>query len=67
MNIVIESAIELTKDQKQSLAKKLNHDQIEFKVDPNLIGGLRVISPQKILDLSLKARLAMLKQNLNTQ
>lgn len=71
MKIKVESAIELTPKQTESIQKQIQQAYgdkaiIGFEVDPNLIGGIRIVSPEKTLDLSLAARLSQLNQALQT-
>lgn len=71
MRVTIESAIELSDSQTAALNKKVveafgKKVEIFHKIDPNLIGGLRIITPHKTVDLSLAARLAQLNHSLQT-
>ncbi len=69
MQVIVESAIELTKTQKTDLEKKistkLTNPQITYNIDPNIIGGLRIQVGAQVVDLSLKAKLNQLQQNLS--
>ncbi len=64
---VIESAVELTQDLKDDVLKNLKarySDDVtsEFKVVPDLLGGMRVRVGSDIWDGSVKARLDRLSQ-----
>jgi len=69
MNIVVETAIELDGSQVQEIEKKINKlitgkKSISYQVDPNIIGGMRIITPHKTVDMSLAARLDLVNQAL---
>lgn len=69
MNLQVESAIVLPETQKQALLQKLealfpSPLEVEFQVDPKIIGGLRIICPEKTYDLSLKARLNQVSESI---
>ncbi|MBN2501871.1 MAG: F0F1 ATP synthase subunit B [Anaerolineales bacterium] len=69
-NAVVTSAVPLT-DQEQETVKtdvvsKLGKDaQVSFKVDPRILGGLRVQVGGKVLDGSVSGNLESMRQNLN--
>ncbi len=65
----VTSAIELGEEQKQEILKvlaKLSGKEVDptFEVDPSLIGGVVVRVGDKIIDGSIKTRLATLKSRL---
>lgn len=69
MKIIIESAIELSSTQIASLETKLGEIfnsklNLEFQVSEDVIGGIRIVAPNKTLDLSLAAKLTLLKASL---
>ena len=69
MNIKVQSANLLTSELKESLEKKLTEIfdsplNIDYHQDPNVIGGLRITTPSKVLDLSLAAKLNGLRESL---
>jgi F-type H+-transporting ATPase subunit delta len=59
--IVVESAIELTAAHKQSLISTLagrpHSGEVQFRVNPELIGGLKVIHGDQVLDTSVQSKL----------
>lgn len=71
MKIIVESAIKLSAKQQTSINQWITStDQdvvVEYRVSPELLGGLRVVMPQKTIDLSVAARLAQLKQVIHQQ
>jgi len=68
MKFVIESVVELTLAQKKALeskAKKVDKTAtFDYLLDKSLIGGLRISSNSKVLDLTLKAKLNQLRSEL---
>ena len=71
MKVKIESSVALTVDQKKLLIEKLNLQlkvsvDAEFIVDTKLIGGIRITTPTRTYDLSVKARLSQLADNLTS-
>ena len=71
MNIVVESAIKLDTSTQQQLQKQLSglsKSKLSFtyKTEPNLVGGLRITTPSKVVDLSLAAKLNQLRNTLLT-
>ncbi|HSW89659.1 MAG TPA: F0F1 ATP synthase subunit delta [Patescibacteria group bacterium] len=68
MNILIESAVKLEKEQEEKilavLNKKFGNDiSADFKVDNDLIGGLRVtINGSERIDLSVRGRLSQIEK-----
>lgn len=59
MIIVVESAIKLDKDTQTDLEKLLasRGSEIEYKVNPSVLGGLRVTIGGKRIDASLAGKL----------
>lgn len=69
MLVTIESSLDLSADQKKALTQKLTtiyqqNLELEFKVDPKIIGGLRLTTPTTTTDLTLAAKLNTLKLSL---
>ena len=63
------SAKELTEAEKQKLIEKLSEKmnlkiQIETEIDPNMIGGVIVLTHNQIIDGSIRHGLDMIEQNL---
>lgn len=54
---VVKSAVPLTSEQKERIAKSLKDENIKWQVDEDIIGGLVVEQGGERLDLSLKNRL----------
>lgn len=65
--LLVESVIPLTKDQLEQI-KALTRDktisQVENRVMPDLIGGMRLSLRGKVIDLSLKSRIINLRAKL---
>ncbi|MFZ5652522.1 MAG: F0F1 ATP synthase subunit delta [Bacillota bacterium] len=66
---VVTSAVEMTSDEKQSLAEILNKitgQKVEtsYSVDPSLIGGVVVRIGDRVIDGSIRTRLATLREHL---
>ena len=59
--IQVESAIELSTADKQALMSNLSSKphsgEIQFKVSPELIGGLRITHGDQVLDTSVQSKL----------
>jgi F-type H+-transporting ATPase subunit delta len=69
MTVTITSATTLAPQQAAALRAKLtaalgDHIDCQFREDPTLLGGLRIQTPTKTIDLSLAARLNQLKHQL---
>jgi F-type H+-transporting ATPase subunit delta len=69
MTVRIQSAVALTNAQmdeiKQKLHKTFNESiEIDNQVDPELLGGLRLVLPDKVVDLTLAAKLSQLAETL---
>ncbi|MCH7691685.1 MAG: ATP synthase F1 subunit delta, partial [candidate division Zixibacteria bacterium] len=63
------SAKELTEAEKQKLIEKLSKKmnlkiQIETEIDPNMIGGVIVLTHDQIIDGSIRYGLDMIEQSL---
>ncbi|SDN42617.1 ATP synthase F1 subcomplex delta subunit [Desulfonauticus submarinus] len=63
------TAIELEEELKTEIAKKLEEQSkskvvLDYKVDPNILGGLVLKVGDKVLDASIKAQLQILKENI---
>lgn len=72
MHITVESAIELDQSQKDELKQKISSQigepvNLSFTVDRKILGGLRIITPKKTIDLSIKAKLNQLETTLSNQ
>ncbi|MEZ4656419.1 MAG: ATP synthase F1 subunit delta [Caldilineaceae bacterium] len=66
----IVSAIELTQKEQESLRNKLVADYgdgltFAFRVDPSLLGGLRVRVGDRLIDTSVASRLSALRETLS--
>jgi F-type H+-transporting ATPase subunit delta len=59
--LIVESAVELTAADKQELIKQLSDKprlgEIQFRVNPELVGGLKIIHGDRVMDLSVQSRL----------
>ena len=71
MKITIESSIALSAEQQANLEEKLAKQlkatiKPSFVVDSSLLGGLRITTPTKTYDLSIKSRLSQLSEELNS-
>ncbi len=64
MKILIESAIKLEKDQQTEIEKTLQSKGSEFsyKVNPDILGGLRVTLGGKRIDLSLAGKVGQVNK-----
>ncbi len=69
MKITVYSVQPLSKDQLNTLKEKFKAKvadvELDNQIDPSLISGLRFVTPTKVVDLSLKARLNQLKSQLS--
>lgn len=69
MKIIVYSVQPLSEEQLQALKNKFQTQvadvKIDNQIDPSLISGLRFVTPTKVVDLSLKARLNQLKSQLS--
>jgi F0F1-type ATP synthase delta subunit len=69
MKIRVESAISLSPAQTKALTDKLQQilgtkPTIKFVVNPDLLGGLKLVTQEKVIDLSIKVQLESLTDNL---
>ncbi len=67
---LVTSALPLTKDEEETVKKDVlqklgGKGEVEFKVDPNILGGLVVRVGDKVLDGSVAGQLNSLRQNLS--
>lgn len=67
---IVTSALPLTKQEEETVQKDVlkklgSEGEVEFKVDPNILGGLVVRIGDKVLDGSVSGQLNMLSQNLS--
>ncbi|MDH5607666.1 MAG: F0F1 ATP synthase subunit B [Anaerolineae bacterium] len=60
---VVTSALPLTDKEKKDVAKALS-GEVEFKVDPSILGGLVVRMGDKVMDGSVAGKLDTMRQNL---
>ena len=68
---VIESAVALTANQRKKLEKMLAEKlgkkmKVSFKVNPQLLGGLKITVGSLVIDRSLRGKLLALKENLES-
>ncbi len=61
---VVTSALPLTDAEKEAVSKGLK-GKVEYKVNPNILGGLVIRVGDKVLDASVAGKLDSLRQNLN--
>jgi len=69
MVVTVESSISLTADQKKFLVSKLTSIykkdiELNVKIDPKIIGGLRLTTDTNTTDLTIAAKLNTLKLSL---
>ncbi len=68
----VTSAVELSDSQKEAVVKKLlattryNSFEIEYKVDPSILGGLIIRIEDRVVDSSLKTQLDKLTKELSS-
>jgi F-type H+-transporting ATPase subunit delta len=59
--VMVETAKPLDAHEKNEISElvfeKWNTKQVEFLVDPNLLGGMKIQQGDKVLDLSVRAKL----------
>jgi len=60
----VTSALPLTEDEQETVKKSFDAKDVNFKVDPGILGGLVVKIGDKILDGSVAGKLEGLRQNL---
>ena len=61
----VTSALPLTADEQKSVESALKAESVEFKVNPNILGGLIVRVGDKVVDNSVSAQMNALKDSLN--
>ena len=69
LGVSVFSAVPLTHDQTLRLENKLQrmfdkHINMTVKIDPTLLGGLRVIAGHTVIDNTIKNRLAEMKKSI---
>lgn len=66
MKIIIESVIKLDKDQQTEIEKllKVHGSEFEYRVNPSILGGLRVTLGGKRIDASLLGKIDSVAQAL---
>lgn len=67
MTVTVYSSIDLTEAQKEKLVKNLKNKygktvNAEYKTDKSLIGGIKIVMEDKVLDGSIEKRLQSLKE-----
>lgn len=67
MTILIESAIKLDKEQTTEIEKTLKGQgsDFEYKVNPDILGGLRVTIGGKRIDLSLAGKVNQISKSIS--
>lgn len=60
----VTSALPLTSDEQESVKKNFDAKNVDFKVDPSILGGLVVKIGDKVLDGSVAGKLEGLRQSL---
>ncbi len=67
MKIIIESAIKIDKDQQAEIEKTLKSQgsEFEYKVNPEILGGLRVTIGGKRIDLSLAGKVNQITKSIS--
>ena len=69
MKVFIESSVALEQKHRKDIETKLSSTsgetlEFEYKTDPSLLGGLRIVTPTKVVDMSLAAKLNQLNSSL---
>lgn len=72
INVKVETAVELNASQRDKLTGVLTQQlgqeiQLVNQVNPQIIGGMRIVTPQKTIDLTLAAKLNQLYTQLLKQ
>jgi F-type H+-transporting ATPase subunit delta len=67
LEVKVTSAVELSEEQKQAISRKLTQStgkniELECKVDPSVIGGIRLQIGHQLLDATVTGKLAALKE-----
>ena len=60
----VTSALPLTDAEKQSAVKMLGVQDVQFKVDPSILGGLVVRVGDRVVDDSVSNRMSALQESL---
>ena len=55
--VEVVSALPLTDEEKEQIRKEIQADEIEFKVDPSILGGLKIRAGDKVVDGSFANQL----------
>lgn len=63
--VVVTSALPLTAAEQKKVLKETGADDAEWKVDPNILGGLVIRSGDKVVDGSVRSSLGSLSGRLN--
>lgn len=61
----VTSALPLTDDEQSSLSSSINADNVSFKVDPSILGGLIVRVGDQVVDDSVASRMSALSSSMN--
>lgn len=61
----VTSALPLTSDEQSSLSNSINADDVSFKVDPSILGGLIVRVGDQVVDDSVASRMSALSSSMN--
>ncbi|MEM7117748.1 MAG: F0F1 ATP synthase subunit B [Chloroflexota bacterium] len=61
----VTSALPLTDDEQSSLSGSINADDVSFKVDPSILGGLIVRVGDQVVDDSVASRMGALSSSMN--
>lgn len=61
----VTSALPLTDDEQSSLSSSINADDVSFKVDPRILGGLIVRVGDQVVDDSVASRMSALSSSMN--
>lgn len=63
-NLVVTTALPLSKDEQSSLAKKLGGTVTDWRVDPSILGGVVVRAGDRVVDGSVRSNLNSLQSSL---
>lgn len=72
MKVTVTTAVALSKAKATDLTKKITKEygsdaQIEFKVKPEIVAGIRITAGSKQLDGSIQHKLDLIKDELQSQ